>query len=149
MFKLNLPEAPLKFSNRNGKPTIWDFVRKKWLVLTPEEYIRQSFLHYLMQHLHYPASLLSVERGLEVLRLSKRTDIVVYDNAGQPHILVECKAPQIKISKHALQQTSIYNLAVKARYLCVTNGLEHVFFQIDYAQGSFKQIKELPMHASA
>ncbi|HAR19681.1 MAG TPA: type I restriction endonuclease subunit R, partial [Cytophagales bacterium] len=115
MFKLNLPEAPLKFSNRNGKPTIWDFVRKKWLILTPEEYIRQSFLHYLMQHLHYPASLLSVERGLEVLRLSKRTDIVVYDNAGQPHILVECKAPQIKISKHALQQTSIYNLAVKAR----------------------------------
>lgn len=102
-----------------------------------------------MQHLHYPASLLSVERGLEVLRLSKRTDIVVYDNTGQPHILVECKAPQIKISKHALQQTSVYNLAVKAKYLCVTNGLEHAFFKIDYQLASFEQIKELPMHAGA
>jgi hypothetical protein len=146
MFELNLPKADVKLTNRNGKPAIWDFVRKKWLQLTPEEYVRQHFIHYLVAHLGYPASMISIEKGLEVNRLSRRSDIVIYNQARQPFILVECKAPQVRLSKDTLEQASAYNLSFKAQYLCVTNGLEHAFFQIDFEKNEFKQLDVLPKH---
>jgi len=146
MFELNLPRAEVKLANRNGKPAIWDFVRKKWLQLTPEEYVRQHFIHYLVLHLQYPASRISIEKGLEVVRLSKRSDIVVYNQEGQPTILVECKAPQVRLSKDTLEQASAYNLTLKAKYLCVTNGLEHAFFRIDFEKGISEQLEQLPVY---
>ena len=148
MFELNLPKADVKLANRNGKPSIWDFVRKKWILLTPEEYVRQHFLHFLIQHLNYPASLVSIERGLAVMRLARRTDIVLYDRERNPHILVECKAPQVKLTKETLEQASAYNLTLKAQYLCVTNGLEHAFFKIDFEESSYEQIECLPFFSS-
>lgn len=146
MFELNLPKAEVKLANRNGKPAIWDFVRKKWLQLTPEEYVRQHFIHYLVAHLGYPASMISIERGLAVNQLTRRSDLVVYNQAREPFILVECKAPQVKLSKDTLEQASAYNLTFKAQYLCVTNGLEHAFFEIDFAKAEFKQLDVLPRY---
>ena len=144
MFELNLPKAAIKLGNQKGKPSIWDAVRKKWLQLTPEEYVRQYFLHYLTNDLSYPASLISIERSLEVIRLAKRFDIVVYNSDGKPHILVECKAPQVKISQETLEQASAYNLTLKAPYLAVTNGLEHFYFSIDFVKNSFSRLEALP-----
>ena len=148
MFELNLPKADVKLANRNGKPAIWDFVRKKWLQLTPEEYVRQHFIHYLVAHLGYPASMISIEKGLEVNRLTRRSDIVIYIQAREPFILVECNAPQVRLSKNTLEQASAYNLTFKAQYLCVTNGLEHAFFEIDFEKSEFKQLDVLPRYFS-
>lgn len=145
MFELNLPKAEIKLANRNGIPSIWDQVRKKWLQLTPEEYVRQHFIHYLIHSLQYPASLISIERGLQVIQLSRRTDIVVYDNSGQPFLLIECKAPQVPLSQITMEQVSAYNLTIKAPYLAVTNGFQHYFFKIDFERASFEQLEDLPL----
>ena len=145
MFELNLPKAEIKLENRNGKPSIWDHVRKKWLQLTPEEYVRQHFIHYLIHSLQYPASLISVERGLQVIKLSRRTDIIVYDKAGQPFLLIECKAPQVPLSRITMEQVAAYNLTIKAPYLAVTNGFQHYFFKIDFEKASFEQLEHLPL----
>ncbi len=148
MFELNLPKADVKLANKNGKPSIWDLVRKKWIQLTPEEYVRQHFMNYLIEHLQYPATMISIERGLEVSRMARRSDIVVYNQERKPHILIECKAPQIRLSKDTLEQASAYNLTLKAPYLCVTNGLEHAFFRIDFETASSEQIDVLPIYGS-
>lgn len=144
MFELNLPKAEIKLENRNGKPSIWDQTRKKWLQLTPEEYVRQHFVHYLIHTLGYPASLISIERGIEVVRLSRRTDIVVYDKKGHPFLLIECKAPQVTLTHMTSEQIAAYNLTIKAPYLAMTNGFHHYFFQIDFASSSFSAISQLP-----
>ena len=146
MFELNLPKAEIKLENRNGKPAIWDHVRKKWLQLTPEEYVRQHFIYYLIHSLHYPASLISIERGLEVIRLARRTDIIVYDKLGMPFLLIECKAPQVPLSRLTMEQVAAYNLTTKAPYLAVTNGLQHYFFKIDFESVSFTQLEHLPLY---
>jgi hypothetical protein len=146
MLELNLPKATIRMENKDGKPSIWDAFRKKWLVLTPEEYVRQHFLHYLCAELQYPASLVSVERGLDVNILAKRTDIVVFGRNRQPHILIECKAPQVKISQQTLEQASVYNLKLKAPFLAVTNGIEHHYFRIHFETNSFQSIPLLPTY---
>ena len=145
MFELNLPKADIKMVGKNGKPYILDFVRKKWLILTPEEYVRQNFISYLINQLHYPSSLISVERSVKINMLSSRSDIVVYNQDRSPHILIECKAPQVKISQIALEQASKYNLKLKAEYLCVTNGLEHAYYKINFEESKYFKLEELPI----
>jgi hypothetical protein len=146
MLELNLPKAEIKLENRNGMPSIWDHVRKKWLQLTPEEYVRQHFIHFLISTHKYPASMISVEKGLDVLRLAKRTDIVVYDNSGAPFLLIECKAPQVTIDQWTLEQVSAYNLTLKAPYVAVTNGLRHYFFKIDFEKTTSLRMEHPPVY---
>ncbi len=144
MQQLNLPEAHLKLTNEKGKLKIFDIIRKKYVAFTPEEHVRQQFIHYLINEKKYPESLLSVEKKLKVYETEKRADIVVYNTAGKPIVIVECKAPSINITQKAFDQTARYNMTFKADYLIVTNGLNHYCCKPDYADNSFTFLKDIP-----
>ena len=144
MIPLNLPEIEVKLSKEEGKVFIFDTFRKKRVVLTPEEWVRQHFAHYLITELHYPPSLMKIESGLRYNKLAKRSDIVVYNREGLPLILVECKSYRQKLDQKALNQVSIYNQTLKAPYLAVSNGLHHYFFKIDFDRPGFTSLYELP-----
>lgn len=132
MEALNLPAFVYKIKKTEGKTWIFDVIRKKYLVLTPEEWVRQHFINYLIQHLHYPKGLIAPERGTTYNTLAKRTDICVYDSAGEVQILVECKASSVKISAETVKQATTYNQKIKAPYIVLTNGLEHYCWQVDF-----------------
>lgn len=144
MQKLNLPEYEFKLREQNGQNQIFDVFRKKYVALTPEEWVRQNFLIYLVKEKNYPQSLISVEAGLKLYKRSKRTDIVVYDKQGSPVLIVECKAPEIKINQNAFDQIVRYNIAIKVKYLIVTNGLEHFCCTLDYENNSYLFLQEIP-----
>lgn len=146
MEKLNLPSFEFKYGTRNGKITIWDTTRKKYLILTPEEWVRQHFVEYLIQVKQFPRTLFKIEAGLRVLKTFKRTDIVCYSNLGNPVLMVECKAPQIKITQQTFDQIARYNIPLKVPYLVVTNGLQHYCCQIDFANESYSFLREVPTY---
>ena len=125
MTPLNLPAIDAKIIISGGKKRILDLVRRKYVVLTPEEWVRQHFIQYLCGVLAYPKSLVKVESGLQVNSLHKRSDILVHDRDGKPWMLVECKAPDVKLDRKAFNQAAIYNMTIGARYVAVTNGLIH------------------------
>lgn len=125
MDKLNLPPFDAKIKKEEGKPWIFDIIRKKYIVLTPEEWVRQHFIHHLITDFQYPRSLFKIESGLTFNTLQKRSDIVVCDRAAKPWMLVECKSPAIKLSQKAFNQIAVYNMSVGAKYLAVTNGMVH------------------------
>lgn len=125
MTPLNLPVADFKVKKSEGKVWIFDGVRKKFVVLTPEEWVRQNFVNYLIQEHHYPRSLFRIEAGLQYNQMQKRSDILVYSRVGKPWMLVECKSPDIKLSQKAFNQVAIYNMTIGAKYLAVTNGMVH------------------------
>ena len=122
MTALNLPAYDAKVKKSEGKVWIFDGVRKKFVVLTPEEWVRQHFVSYLIHQQLYPKSLFRIEGSLSYNTLQKRSDILVYDRSGKPWMLIECKSPTIKLSQKAFNQVAIYNMTVGARYLAVTNG---------------------------
>ncbi len=122
--RLNLPEYDFSIKIVEDRPVIWDFIRKKDIILTPEEWVRQHFLRLLVDDLKYPKGLISVESGLEYNQRLKRTDIKVYRD-NQVFLLVECKSPSTKINALVLNQIGVYNKNLKASYLAVTNGLQH------------------------
>ena len=128
MTPLHLPAGDFKVKKSEGKVWIFDGIRKKYVVLTPEEWVRQHFINYLIQNLHYPKSLFRIERSLTYNTLQKRSDILVYDRAGKPWMLVECKSPSIKLTQKAFNQAAIYNMTVGAKYVAVTNGMVHYCF---------------------
>ena len=144
MIPLNLPKIETKLSEENGKIFVFDVFRKKKVLLTPEEWVRQHFACYLVSQLHYPKSLMKIESGLRYNKLAKRSDIVVYDKQGAPLILVECKSYQQKLDRKVLDQVSMYNQTLKARYLAISNGLKHYFFEIDFEGRGFRQLGKLP-----
>ena len=144
MIPLNLPVIDSKLSEEGGKVFIFDVFRKKKVLLTPEEWVRQHFAHYLISQLHYPKSLMKIESGLKYNKLAKRSDIVVYSNNGVPLILVECKSYQNKLDQKVLEQVSLYNKTLKAPYLAVSNGLCHYFFEIDFKRHGFRRLSMLP-----
>ncbi|PCJ84394.1 MAG: restriction endonuclease subunit R [Flavobacteriales bacterium] len=148
MLKLNLPTYEFKIKRTDKGTEIFDKVRKKYVALKPEEWVRQHFIHYLIGEKNYPASLLEVEKALEVNRLQKRSDIVAYNNTGQPQLIVECKAPSVKISQKAFDQIARYNIALKVKYLVVTNGLQHYCCKIDFEKKGFEFLKEVPGYES-
>lgn len=121
---LNLPKYDINISEKDGKTCIYDQIRRKYVVLTPEEWVRQHMVNYMVSHLGYPRGLLRVESGLRYNNLQKRTDIVAYDKTGHPLVLVECKASHIALSNDAIDQAAMYNRVLEARYLVVTNGME-------------------------
>lgn len=137
---LTIPPAKLNLKNEEGKTFVLDIIRKKYVLLTPEEWVRQHFIHYLIDVMKYPKSLFKVEGGLHYNKLQKRTDIVIRDRNAKPWMLVECKAPMIKISKAAFNQAALYNLTVGAKYVVVTNGQIHFCLESEKKM----QLKSLP-----
>ena len=144
MNKLNLPSYPIKLKEEGGKQYIFDFIRKKYLVNTPEEWVRQNFIHFLMREKKYPASLIAIEKGLKLNELQKRADAVIYDTNGEAIVLIEFKAPKIKITEATFEQISRYNMVFKVPYLIVSNGLNHYCCKINFTDNSFEFIKEIP-----
>ena len=147
MPKLNLPEYPCRLRDKqDGKPEIYDFIRKKFVRLTPEEWVRQHLLNFFIQYLDFPPSLIQVEGSLKYNRLSKRSDIVVYGKLGKPVLAVECKAPSVVITDDVFQQLAMYNFSLKVPYLVVTNGLDHYCCKLDPAGRQFNYIPEIPSY---
>lgn len=147
MVNLNLPNYSFKIKNRENKLYIFDIIRKKNVVLTPEEWVRQHFIHYLIEEKNYPKSLVSVEKQLKFNNLVRRTDILIFNNLGLPLIIVECKAPNVKISQEAFDQIARYNLKLQAKYLIVTNGLQHFYCNMDHQKMKYNFLKEIPKYS--
>ena len=141
---LNFPKFSFRFKNSENKVSIFDAVRKRFIILQPEEWVRQHCVQYLVTEKKYPLSLINVEKELTINNLKKRYDIVVFNTQGDVHLIVECKAPQIGIDQSTFDQIARYNLALKANYLMVTNGLEHYYCQMDFEAESYVFLKEIP-----
>ncbi|MFL0101673.1 type I restriction enzyme HsdR N-terminal domain-containing protein [Tenacibaculum maritimum] len=149
MQQLNLPEYFFKLKSNEKHTFIFDRIRKKYVVLTPEEWVRQHFVEFLIHEKKYPISLIALEKQLVINNRKKRSDILIFSPNGMPHIVVECKAPHIKITQDTFDQIARYNLALKAHYLIVTNGLEHYFCQMDAVHESYLFLKEIPNYNSS
>jgi hypothetical protein len=144
MKKLNLPSYSIKTKEEGGKQFIFDAIRKKYLVLTPEEWVRQNFIQYLIHEKDFSAGLIAIEIGLKLNELQKRADILIYDNNSQPVVLVECKAQNVKINQETFEQIARYNMVFRVPYLVVTNGMNHYCAKINYTENSFEFLKEIP-----
>ena len=144
MQKLNLPTYNFKFKSSENKTLIFDKLRKKYMVLTPEEWVRQHFVQFLIAEKKYPISLIALEKQLTINNRRKRTDILVFNSDGKHEIIVECKAPCIKITQNTFDQIARYNLKLKANYLIVTNGLEHFYCKMDFEKETYVFLKEIP-----
>lgn len=144
MQSLRFPPYQFRFKNSENKVAIFDTIRKKFIVLTPEEWVRQHVVHYLIDDKKYPKSYINVEKRIKINGLTKRYDAVVYNPDGSLFLLVECKAPEISITQSTFDQIARYNLALKAQYLMVTNGLNHYFCQLDYENERYHFLEELP-----
>jgi hypothetical protein len=142
--KLNFPLSKFKLKEDKNKFYIYDVVRRKFVVLTPEEWVRQNCLHYLRDYKHYPMSLLAVEKGIIINNQNLRYDIVAYNKKTNPVLLVECKAPEVKISQSTFDQIAAYNLALKVPYLLLTNGLQHYCCASDFENSRYNFLKEVP-----
>ena len=144
MQKLNFQLYNFRFKNNENKVSIFDEIRKKFIILTPEEWVRQHVVQFLLEEKKYPKPLINVEKVLKVNGLRKRYDVVVFNSDGSIFILIECKAPQIKITQTTFDQIARYNMILKATYLMVTNGLNHYFCQMDFENERYNFLKELP-----
>ena len=144
MQELNFPTYSFRFKNSENKVAIFDEIRKKFIILTPEEWVRQHTVKFLMQDKNYPKSYLNVEKLIKINELSKRYDIVVFQPNGEIFLLIECKAPEVSITQKTFDQIARYNLTLKAKYLMVTNGLNHYFCQMDFENEQYVFLEELP-----
>ena len=144
MTKLNLPDYTFRTRSENEKEYIFDTYRKKFVALTPEEWVRQNLLKYLTNRLLYPEPLISVEHELRLNTLSKRCDAVVFNRKGIPAMIIECKAPTVKITQKTFEQIALYNLRLKVSVLLVSNGLDHYCFSLDFNQKSCNLLKGIP-----
>jgi len=146
--KLNLPEYSFKLRSKDQITQIFDRFRKKYVVLTPEEWVRQNFMNYLVDEMFYPESLTKIETGIKVNRTSQRGDAVIYDTLGKPFVIVECKAPGIKISQDTFDQAARYNMTLKVKYMMITNGINHFCCSFDYNNSSYQFLKEIPAYST-
>lgn len=142
--QLNLPAFAFNVRVIGDKREIFDPVRKIFVTLTPEEWVRQHFLNFLVTDREMPAGLIAVEKQIFVNRLSRRCDIVVYDTGGHPAMIVECKAPRVKISRRTYEQAIRYNISLNIKYLVLTNGISHFCFELDYETGLSQQKNFIP-----
>jgi hypothetical protein len=144
MQSLNLPTFAYKIQSSKTGYQIFDVVRKKYVQLTAEEWVRQHFLHYLIDHLAYPQALIRLEQRVRYNRLWHRPDIVVYDRSAKPFMLVECKAPSINLTNDVWEQLARYNAHCNAQLLVITNGIKHFCWQLDYERGRHTLLKNIP-----
>ncbi|SHM67920.1 type I restriction enzyme HsdR N-terminal domain-containing protein [Flavobacterium xinjiangense] len=148
MQKLNFQLYNFRFKNSENKVSIFDEIRKKFIILTPEEWVRQHVVQYLLDEKKYPKSLINVEKVLKVNGLRKRYDVVVFNPDGSIFILIECKAPEIKIAQATFDQIARYNMTMQSQFLMVTNGLNHYFCQMDYKNEKYTFLENLPNYNS-
>lgn len=144
MQELNFPTYSFRFKNSENKVSIFDSIRKKFVILQPEEWVRQHCVHYLINEKKYPISLINVEKELKINDLKKRYDIVIFNPDGSIHLIVECKAPKIKIDQTTFDQVARYNLALNATYLMVTNGLNHYYCTMDFNAEKYQFLRDIP-----
>ena len=144
MQKLHFPTYSFRFKNSENKVAIFDEIRKKFIILTPEEWVRQHVVQYLLQDKKYPKSYINVEKLIKINDLNKRYDVIVYQPNGEIYLLIECKAPEVTITQQTFDQIARYNLVLNAKYLMVSNGLNHYFCQMDFENEKYVFLKELP-----
>ncbi|GAC1368428.1 MAG: type I restriction enzyme HsdR N-terminal domain-containing protein [Hymenobacter sp.] len=150
MQALDLPPFAAKLTqSATNQPLIWDGLRRKHVVLTPEEWVRQHVVHYLADHLGYPRGLLALERGLRYNRRQKRTDLLALGPSGQPLLLVECKAPAVAIDAAVARQAATYNHTIGAPLLLLTNGLVHYCWRVHFEARTNERLAEIPAYATA
>ena len=148
MLNLNFPTYNFRFKNSENRVSIFDGIRKKFIILTPEEWVRQHVVQFLLQEKNYPKSYVNVEKLVKVNDIHKRYDVVVFQPNGELFLLIECKAPEVKITQDTFDQIARYNLKLKAQYLMVTNGLNHYFCQMDFEKEQYVFLEELPAFVS-
>lgn len=144
MPRLNLPTPAAKIRMADVGKQIWDVARKQYVALTPEEWVRQHVVHFLIAEKNYPASLISVEMGLKLHGMQRRCDIVIFNHTGNPIFVVECKAPEVKIDQKVFDQIAQYNLVLKVPYLLVTNGMRHYCCELDHQTEAWHFLEEIP-----
>lgn len=144
MLTLNLPEYTAKVIIKEGKKQIFDPIRKKYVALTPEEWVRQHFINYLTVHKNYPSTLLANEVSITLNKLSKRCDTVVYSRNLCPIVIIEYKAPAVEITPVVFDQIVRYNMVLHVKYLMLSNGFEHYCCQIDYESQSYQFLSDIP-----
>lgn len=144
MQSLQFPSYTFRFKSNENKIAIFDEIRKKFVILTPEEWVRQHVVQFLLTEKKYPKSLVNCEKLLKIKDMKKRYDIVGYHSNGRIQLLVECKAPEVKITQSVFDQIARYNLVLKADYLMVTNGLQHFYCKMDYEAEHYHFLTELP-----
>lgn len=144
MDALNLPDYPLRYEIRDGKRKIYDPLRNKWLVFTPEEQVRQLFVQFLIREKGVPPGLMAIEKGFRLNGLSRRADILVHNREGNPLLIVECKAPEVKITEAVFDQIAMYNLNFGLKYMVLTNGREHYACSMDFEAKKYVFLRTLP-----
>lgn len=144
MQQLNFPTCDFRFKNSENKTAVFDQIRKKFVILTPEEWVRQHVVRFLLIQKKYPKSLINVEKLLKINGRVKRYDVVVFNSDGSILILVECKAPEIRISQNTFDQIARYNMTMNAEFLMVTNGIDHYFCHMDYVNERYEFLTGLP-----
>ena len=147
MYRLNLPQYEIKIANHGGRPNILDTLRRRYVSLTPEEWVRQHFVHFLVEHKGYPPSLMANEVELRVGDKRLRCDSVLYNGAAQPVMLIEYKAPTVPLSQKVFDQITVYNMLMHVDYLIVSNGLEHYCCRMDYENRTYAFLKDIPDYA--
>lgn len=146
MKQLNLPDYSFKITGPEGKEMILDPVRKKYVKLTPEEWVRQNFIQYLKNEGGYPTSLMGVEVMFRMNKLKRRVDILIHNRTGEPVMIVECKAPDVKIDDKVFDQIVCYNMNYKVPYIVVTNGLDHYACKIDFIENRYEFLLVIPLY---
>ena len=144
MESLNLPAYTFRTREQHGKRDIYDPIRQKYVRLTPEEWVRQHFVEYLVQEHHVPRGLIAVEHGFTDQSMPRRADIVAFDRQGQPLLIAECKAPSVSVTQDTFDQVARYNRILRVPFLVVTNGLTHYACRIDFEQATYEFLDELP-----
>ena len=144
--QLNLPEYEINVAEKDGKQQIFDFLRRKFVAMTPEEWVRQHFVHFLVEHKGYPKGLLVNETELRIGDKRLRCDTVLYNKNMQPQMIIEYKAPNIQLTQRVFSQISAYNLLLHVDYLMVSNGMQHVCCRMDYEQHSYHFLQEIPTY---
>jgi hypothetical protein len=148
MPELNLPSFDKKVIQKDGKPFIFDIIRRQYVALTPEEWVRQHFVHYLISEKGYPQSLMANEVQLKLNGMSRRCDTVVYDRTLRPRVIVEYKAPTVNITQQVFDQICRYNMVLQVDYLIVSNGLVHYCCKVDNNTHTYTFLKDIPTHTA-
>ncbi|MBR3856189.1 MAG: type I restriction enzyme HsdR N-terminal domain-containing protein [Bacteroidaceae bacterium] len=148
MQELNLPQYDAKIVEKEGKPAIFDHLRRCYVALTPEEWVRQHFVHYLIEQCGYPASLMANEASITLNNTRRRCDTVVYDRTLRPRMIIEYKAPTVRIDAKVFAQISRYNLVLRVDYLIVSNGIKHYCCRMNYTDNSYEFLTGIPQYDS-
>lgn len=148
MYALNLPSFDAKIRKTESGFDIFDPLRRKYVVLTPEEWVRQHFVHYLVSEKKYPASLMANETGIKLNSLSRRCDTVVYNNRLEPLAIIEYKEPNVPITQQVFDQIARYSIVLRVKYLLVSNGMSHYCCRVDYEKQSYEYLTEIPEYAA-